>query len=368
MILDSPDRRAPFTQARRARLQDKIASEKLDALIVTEMVNIRYLTGFTGTAAIFLLTPRYSWFLTDFRYAQQAQEQVVGPEVLRYTEALDTLAGLLSKLGLKNVGFEAESVSAAKADQMGKKLKSCTLEPTVKLVESVRLIKDEAELEAMRALVGMLEAAIPEAMRLICPGAVERDVAVELEYRLRKLGAQGPAFDFIVASGFRSALPHGVASGKAIGDNELVILDWGAMGWGYHSDNTRTFATGAVEKELENIYHVVLEANQEAIASLAPGVPLEQVDRVAREIVTKAGYGGAFGHGTGHGVGLCVHEDPVVSWRSESVAQPGMVFTIEPGIYLPGKGGVRIEDMVHVTGEGVEILTDRLGRSFRTLG
>ncbi len=367
MILDDPARGASFTEARRARLQDKIASEKLDALIVTEMVNIRYLTGFTGTAAIFLLTPRDSWFLTDFRYAQQAQEQVIGPEISQYKEALDTLAEVLLKLGLKNVGFEAESVSAAKADQMGKKLKNCTLKPTVKLVESVRVVKDEAELEAIRALVGMLEAALPEAMSLISPGTVERDVAIELEYRLRKLGAQGPAFDFIVASGFRSALPHGVASGKIIEDNELVILDWGAMGWGYHSDNTRTFATGAVEKELENIYHVVLEANQAAIGCLEPGVPLEQVDRAAREIVTKAGYGEAFGHGTGHGVGLCVHEEPVVSWRSESVAQPGMVFTIEPGIYLPGKGGVRIEDMVHVTAEGTEIITDKLARSFRVL-
>lgn len=225
------------------------------------------------------------------------------------------------------------------------------------VVEKLRLIKDEAELEAMRALVDMLEVVLPEAVELVRPGAVEADVALELEYRLRKLGAEGAAFEFIVASGARSALPHGVASGKVIGPGDVVILDWGVKKWGYNSDNTRTFALPGAAPELEDVYKAVLEANRAAIEKVRPGTPLKAIDGAARDIINKAGWADYFGHGTGHGVGMMIHEDPVVSWRSEAVAEPGMVFTIEPGVYIPGKGGVRIEDMALVTNKGCEIFS-----------
>lgn len=366
MILESKERAAPFYEARREKLAKRLSGEPFDAFLITEMVNIRYLTGFSGTTATMLATHDDSWFLTDSRYITQASEQVSGVNIREYKENLESVAGLLKETGVKRLGFESQQVSFAAVEEMRAKFRGVELEPAKKIVESIRLIKDEPEIEAMRSLISMLAEVFPEARDLIRPGAVERDVAVELEYRLKKLGADGAAFDFIVASGERSALPHGVASGKVIQDREMVVLDWGAKGWGYHSDNTRVLAVGKVSKELENIYKVVLEANLAAIDSVKPGVALKDVDGAARKIIKDAGYGGNFGHGTGHGVGLFIHEDPKVSWSSETTAQTGMVFTIEPGVYLPGKGGARVEDMIHVTYEGCEVLSQSLHKDLKT--
>jgi len=360
MILESKERSAPFYNARRKKLAKRLSGEPFDALLITEIVNIRYLTGFSGTTATMLATADDSWFLTDSRYITQVGEQVAGVNIREYSEHLESVADLLKEVGVKNLGFEAQQVSYATVEDMRAKFKGVNLAPAGKIVESIRLIKDEPEIEAMRSLIGMLVKVYPEAINLIRPGAVERDVAVELEYQLKKLGADGAAFDFIVASGERSSMPHGVASGKVIDDGDMVILDWGAKGWGYYSDNTRVFTVGKVSAELDNVYKVVVEANQAAIDSVRPGVPLKDVDGAARKIIKDAGYGDYFGHGTGHGVGLFIHEDPKVSWTSETVAKQGMVFTIEPGVYLPGKGGARVEDMIHVTGEGCEVLSESL--------
>lgn len=360
MILDSPERSAPFHKDRLARLRGKIAAEDIDALLVTNITNVRYLSGFSGTSAVMLATPEDTFFLTDFRYTTQAEAQVIGPVIREYKEQLDDVSALLSELGINKLWVEAGSVSLAVAEKMREKFNGVELEGAEGAVESVRLIKDEPEIEAIRALLSMLEKVFPEAARLIRPGAVERDVAVELEYRLRKAGADGPAFDFIVASGPRSAMPHGVASGKVIGKDEMITLDWGAAGWGYNSDNTRDFATGKVDPELEKIYDITLEANLAAIDAVKPGVTVKDVDDAARNIIKKAGYGEAFGHGTGHGVGMDIHEKPTVSWRDGTELAPGMVFTIEPGIYLPGKGGVRIEDMILVTDSGREVLSKNI--------
>lgn len=366
MLLESKERSAPFYKARRKKLAKRLSEEPFDAFLITEMVNIRYLTGFSGTSATMLATASDSWFLADSRYITQAGDQVDGVIIREYRESLQSVADLLKETGVKKLGFESQQLSFAAVEEMRAKFKGVELEPAKKIVESIRLIKDEPEIEAMRALVGMLAEVFPEAANLIRPGAVERDVAVELEHRLKKLGADGAAFDFIVASGERSALPHGVASGKAIEDREMVMLDWGAKGWGYHSDNTRVFAIGKVSKELENVYKVVLEANLAAIDFVKPGVSLKDVDGAARKVIKDAGYGDCFGHGTGHGVGLCIHEDPKVSWTSETDVKAGMVFTIEPGVYLPGKGGARVEDMIHVTGGGCEVLSQSLLKNFKT--
>ncbi len=360
MILESKERSAPFYTARRKLLAERLSGEPFDAFLITEMVNIRYLTGFSGTSATLLAAGDDVWFLTDSRYITQAHDQVMGVNVREYKERLEAVAGLLKERGVKSLGFESRQTSFSTVEDMREKFKGVSLAPTKKIVESQRLIKDEPEIEAMRSLIGMLVKVYPEAINLIRPGAVERDVAVELEYRLKKLGADGAAFDFIVASGERSALPHGVASGKVIDDGDMVILDWGAKGWGYHSDNTRVFGVGKVSAQLKDIYKVVLEANQAAIDSVKPGVALKDVDGAARKVIKDAGYGDYFGHGTGHGVGLFIHEDPKVSWTSESVAKAGMVFTVEPGVYLPGEGGARVEDMVHVTDESCEVLSQSL--------
>lgn len=367
MILES-GAAAPFFEARQRRIRESLAPLEVDALLVTEMVNVRYLCGFSGTAGMVLVTPGKCFFLTDFRYGTQAVEQTVGVETHVYKEALGFLRELLGGLGVKRLGFESKSVTSARAVEMSSKLDEvCSLVSTSDVVEKLRLKKDEAEVEAMRALIGMLGAVLPEARGLIRPGAVEADVALELEYKLRKLGAEGVAFEFIVASGARSALPHGVASGKAIEPGDVVILDWGVKKWGYNSDNTRTFALPGVTPELEDVYKVVLEANMAAIEKVRPGTPLKEIDGAARDIISKAGWADYFGHGTGHGVGMMIHEDPVVSWRSEAVAEPGMVFTIEPGVYLPGKGGVRIEDMALVTDGGSEILSSGLPKETMSL-
>lgn len=367
MILESAKRSAPFFEERRAKVRAEIVKLGLDGILITHLVNVRYLSGFTGSSAIVLITPEGAEFLTDFRYVTQAQEQVIGPAIIEYKEPLGVLADLATRKKIRRLGFEAGHVSVARIKEVKARLQSVNLIETVNITETIRIVKDEPEIEAIKALLVMLEKAFPKALGLIRPGVKERDVAVELEYELRTLGADGPAFDFIVASGHRSAIPHGVASEKVISTGEMVTLDWGAKGWGYHSDNTRTLACGNVSGELEKIYSIVLEANLRALEFVKPGVTVKEIDDVARDLIKKSGYEKAFGHGVGHGVGLDIHEKPTVSWREDTKVVQGMVFTIEPGIYLPGKGGVRIEDMVHVTDAGCEVLSARLPKDLLIL-
>jgi Xaa-Pro aminopeptidase len=305
--------------------------------------------------------------LTDFRYTEQASRQALGVTVVEIKELVKELAELLFRLKIRFVGVEGDHLTVSRLHQLKAGLAPIDLAPLSGMVELVRLIKDETEIEAMVTLTTMLETVFPQALAMIRPGAVERDIAVEIEYLLRKQGADGPAFDFIVASGVRSAMPHGVASDKVIASGELVTLDWGAKGYGYHTDNTRTVAVGEVDEELRRIYALVAEANSAAITAIRPGVTVRQIDDAARRIITEAGYGDRFGHGTGHGVGLDIHEKPSVTWRDGTVVTPGMVFTIEPGIYLPGKGGVRIEDMALVTETGGMVFSERIPKKFITL-
>jgi Xaa-Pro aminopeptidase/Xaa-Pro dipeptidase len=362
LILDDPARSASAFAARRANVTALVAEANVDALLVTHMPNVAYLTGFTGTSGMAVATAEEIHFLTDFRYVEQARGQMPGRPIHEYKEAAAGVAKLLKKLDARKVGFEGDHVSVTRAEQWKKEIDGVSWVPLIGMVERLRLVKDAPEMDAIRFLTGTLARVYPTAKALLKPGAVERDVAVELEYHLMKEGAEGRAFAFIVASGPRGAMPHGVASNKVIQKGELVILDWGAFGRGYHTDNTRTLKVGPAEipQEMLDVYDVVLEANLAAIESVRPGVTAKEIDAAARGVIERAGFGSAFGHGTGHGVGRDIHEKPTVSWRDETVVEEGMVFTIEPGIYLPGKGGVRIEDMVHVTQHGCEVLTDRI--------
>ncbi|MBI4667247.1 MAG: aminopeptidase P family protein [Nitrospinae bacterium] len=364
MIIEDRDKFAPYLEARREKLLALMEKEDVPALVVTHLPNVRYLSGFSGTAGTLLAMDGQFYFFTDFRYMSQAREQVSPLPIIESKDLNADLARTLSSGKAPTLHFEADHLAWSKAEEMKSSFKDAALKPSKGLVERLRLIKDEAEVEALQAIVDMQARVFPHALRLIRPGAKERDIAVELEHLLRQEGAEGPAFDFIVASGWRGAMPHGVASEKTLSAGELVTVDWGAKAWGYHSDNTRTMALGKVDKELEEIYRITLEANQAALDSIRPGVSVKAVDAVARDIITKAGYGPNFGHGTGHGVGLAIHERPPVSWREDIPVETGMVFTVEPGIYIPGKGGVRIEDMALATPEGARVLSQSIPKHF----
>ncbi|MDH5638477.1 MAG: Xaa-Pro peptidase family protein [Nitrospinota bacterium] len=367
MILEDTKKAAGHIQRRRAQTAVLADWDLYDALMVTSMKNVRYLTGFSGTAGVLLLARDEAWLITDFRYVTQAAEQTYGITIHEAKDSQAAVEQLASRLGIKSIGFEADHMAVSSLGKLEAKLDGIRLEPTEGVVEQARLVKDEAELEALDRLVDILGESIEFARSLIQPGALERDIAIELETAMRKKGADGPAFEMIVASGARGALPHGVASAKAVEKGDAVTLDWGARGWGYHSDNTRTFLSSDGDKLITEIYKVVLEANEAAIDAIRPGVPLNQVDDVARSIIVRAGYGDYFGHGTGHGVGLDIHEEPKVSTVSLTDARPGMVFTVEPGIYVPGVGGVRIEDMVLVTQTGHRVMSERIPKSPKSM-
>jgi Xaa-Pro aminopeptidase len=351
---------------RQQRAKALLAGHELDALMFCARENLRYLSGFTGSDAVLLLTAGESLFLTDSRYTTQAREQVTAGRVEEYRVQADGVVAALRNAGVRRIGFESSLAYGRVNDLRTRGDAVWEWVPLREELEALRLIKGADEIAAIEAATRLNAQAFAELEPLIRPGAVERDLAIALEFALKRLGAEEKAFDFIVASGPRGALPHGVASDRRLADGELVTIDFGCRVDGYHADETVTMAIGRVTGELRRIFDTVLAAHDLALAAVAPGVPLVDIDRIAREHIDAAGYGEYFGHGLGHGVGLEVHEAPTVSPRSKAVVQEGMVFTVEPGIYLPGKGGVRIEDTVLATSTGARVLT-RLPKQFRNL-
>lgn len=339
----------------------------LDAMVFLDLSNLRYLCGFTGTDGALVLTGERSIFLTDSRYTTQARQQVRAEGVREYSEKIPGIIGFLKECGARRIGFEAETTPFATVGRLKEKgLPDWDWHPLAKELHPLRGTKREDEIEALSEATRISAAAFEEILPLLRPGAVEREVALELEFAMKRLGGEEKAFDFIVASGARGAMPHGIASTKSIEAGDLVTLDFGTRYNGYHSDETVTVAVGEVKPELRKIFDTVLEAHDRAMAEIRPGVSLRDIDATARRYIDSQGYGSYFGHGLGHGVGLEVHEYPTVSPRSEAVAEEGMVFTVEPGIYFPELGGVRIEDMVLVTADGYRQLT-RIKKDFRTL-
>jgi Xaa-Pro aminopeptidase len=292
---------------------------------------------------------------------------VAADEIRQYALKLDGLLARLDEAGCRRVGFESETLPYATVERLREKgAEGREWVPLSKEIAPLRGLKETAEVEAMAEAARLNAEAFDEVLPLIRPGAVEREIALALEFALRRRGGEEKAFDFIVASGPRGAMPHGVASERKIGDGELVTIDFGVRLGGYHSDETVTVAVGEVAPELRRIFDTVLEAHDRALAAVRPGASLREIDAVARDHIAAAGYGDYFGHGLGHGVGLEVHEYPTLNTRSDETAQPGMVFTVEPGIYVPELGGVRIEDMVLVTAEGGRQLT-RIPKTFRMI-
>lgn len=330
---------------------------EVDAIVFFNMSNVRYLSGFTGSDAAFLLGRDAAWFLTDSRYTTQASHEVVGIRTVEYRIKLDGLAALISEQGIRRLGFEAEDTTVATLHALTDKLPGVDLVPVGEELSLLRLVKEPGELEILGEAARIASEALLASLAMLRPGTVEREFALELEFAMRRGGADDKSFDFIVASGERGALPHGRASEKVIAHGELVTVDFGAVYRGYHSDETVTVAVGEPDARQREIYGIVKDAHDRALEAVRPGVAFREIDRIARDYIGEKGYGAYFGHGLGHGVGLDVHEKPVISPRGEGIVEEGMVFTIEPGIYIPGWGGVRIEDTVAVTGNGFRLLT-----------
>ena len=342
-----------------------MAARELDAVILFGPENLRYFCGFTGTSGVLLIDRQgQAGFLTDSRYVTQAEQQVAADRIGEYQQQIDGVIGALEEIAAVNIGFEA-SLAYSQVEALREKGHTDWHWSALKDdLKELRVHKSGSEIASIEAATRLNVTAFSEILPLIQPGISERELALKLEFALIERGAEEKAFDFIVASGERGALPHGVASDRLLKRGELVTLDFGCRVNGYHSDETVTLAIGRPPAKLKEIFGLVLAAHDLALEAVQPGVPLVDIDRIAREHIEAGGYGDYFGHGLGHGVGLEVHEAPLVSPRSTAIAEEGMVFTIEPGVYLPGLGGVRIEDMVLVTAGGSRLLTS-LPKQFR---
>lgn len=345
--------------SRLRELQASLADHRLDALVVTHLPNVRYLCGFTGSAGILLIGPKRPIFITDGRYTEQAHEQVQGAKVvIGKGPALDEMAKQAARLKLESVGIEAEHMTVAQRSRFNKLLPARTrLRATSGMVERLRTIKDPAELDLIRNAVNLGAELFEVVLEAIQPGVCESEVAAELEYAARSRGAEGMSFETIVAAGPRSALPHGVASLAVIPARGFVVLDYGVILAGYCSDQTRTVHVGKPTSEARKWYESVLEANLAGIRAVKAGVTAGKVDKAARDVLRRKKLDRYFTHSTGHGVGLEIHEMPRLGRNQAERLESGMVVTIEPGIYVAGKGGIRIEDMVAVTEHGCEVLT-----------
>ncbi len=330
--------------------------KEVDGFIVTNLPNIYYLVGFTGSSGVLVITQKEAVFFTDFRYKEQCAREIKDADVVIIKKSLirDVLRHSVVK-SLKKIGFE-ESIKYSSYSTLKKGLKGKKFLPLKNEVGKLRKIKEPGEIKTIKEAAKLSLSSFEDIKSLVKPGVREEDIAVELEYRMKKNGAQDTSFETIVASGPNAALPHARAGNRKLKDGDTVVLDFGVMFNHYASDTTRTIILGENPKANE-IYKIAEEAQLAAIRKVKIGVPLKELDRIARDIISDAGYGEYFGHSLGHGVGLEVHEGPSVSGKSEDTVETGMVFTVEPGIYLPNSCGVRIEDMVVVKDKGIEIIT-----------
>ncbi len=337
----------------------KLTEEKmLDGLILSDGYNMRYLSGFTGATGYLYISPKRRVLLTDSRYTVQAREESQGFEVLEVNgKYIDALNKILEEDGARTVGFEDLCMSCHEYLQMKEKGRMKELVPLNDSVNLLRMVKTEEELRKIEQAEAIGDKAFTYILDHIKPGIAEMDVANELEYCMRKLGAQAVSFDTIVASGVNSAKPHAVPSSKKIESGEFVTMDFGCIFEGYCSDMTRTIVVGKANKEQKKIYTTVLEAQLRALEAIHAQVAACEVDKVARDLIALAGYGHCFGHGLGHSVGLYIHEEPRLSPAYTKIIPENVTMTVEPGIYVEGFGGVRIEDLVVVTKDGHRNLT-----------
>jgi len=346
--------------ARLAALQAMLGQQEVDAILVTRAANRRYLTDFTGSAGLLLVLPDAAHLLADSRYYTQIEHQSphVRLERVGY-EALPRLGEILAERGARRLGFEAHVVTVSQLEEFREKVSGVEWTSKPGLVEQLRAVKSASEVEAIRRAIAVSDAAMAHAYVTARPGMTEAELAWALEVFMRERGAEGMAFEIIVGAGENGALPHHRAGSRAIRAGEPIVVDMGAIVDGYHSDITRTFSIGPVgDPEYARVYAAVDEANRAAIAGLAAGMTGPDADALGREVIKAAGYGDYFGHSLGHGVGLDVHEGPRLSVHAgDQPLATGMVCTVEPGVYLPGRFGVRIEDIVLIEAQGVRVLT-----------
>jgi len=343
---------------RLARVRLRLRRLKLDGLLVTHEANVRYLSGFTGDSSVLVITPADALFVTDSRYAEQAGAECGGWTVLiRRKGMIELIARRVSRLGVGRLGVEAGVITLGSAERLREALGKAEMVSTSGVVAELRQVKDRTEIEAIEACVGAAEQCIERIRSYLVPGIRERDIAAEMEYFVRGLGFEGMAFPTIVAFGARGSLPHARATTRRLKPGEAILIDWGVAGGGYVCDLTRVFFHHKIPGRLGRIYRTVLEAQRRAIRAVRPGITAGKVDGAARRHIAKAGFGRRFGHALGHGIGIEVHEGPTIGPSTKTVLKRGMVFTVEPGVYVPGVGGVRIEDDVLVTADGARVLT-----------
>jgi len=347
-----------YHEMRQEFVRKILDSNDLNGILFSSLENIRYLCGFTGSDGAFLLTQKESFFLTDSRYWTQAEEEVKGSQIAHYKKKWDGIASLLLDLKLGRLGFESTSLTFSSHRSLLEKLANKSeLTPLDEEIKNLRAVKDAQELALIQSAIDISSNAFLHIIEILKEGVTERGIALEMEFFMKRNGAEVISFDIIMASGKRSALPHGRATDKKIERGDFILIDFGSKYEGYHSDQTRTVVCGKPSLEQKKVYQVVKEAHDKAIEVIRPGLPIQEVDAAARNHIKEKGYGEYFGHGTGHGIGLAVHEEPGINMENKGLLQEGMVLTIEPGIYLPNWGGVRIEDMVRVTSQGAEVLT-----------
>jgi Xaa-Pro aminopeptidase len=350
-----------YPASRRDRLACLVAEEGLDALAITNPVSVTYLTGFSGDSSVLIQGRDRSVLVSDPRYTQQISEECRGlpvhirPPAQRIHEAV---CDVLNRIGFRSVGFESAAMTVAELEALQAGTPGITWKGAADRVEKLRMVKDEWELGQIRQAIDIAERAFEAFRAMLRPGDTERELANRMEMLVRQCGGQTTCFSTIVGVGERAALPHAPLTDRRVGSAELLLVDWGVTGpLGYKSDLTRVLTARNISTKLREVYTVVLNAQQAAIRAVRPGVTGAAVDAAARAVIAAAGFGEFFGHGLGHGIGLQVHESPQVRPKSEFVLAPGMVCTIEPGIYLPDWGGVRIEDDILVTPGGCEVLT-----------
>jgi Xaa-Pro aminopeptidase len=360
--------RVPMTRAE--RLVELATERQLDALLVSDLVNVRWLTGFTGSnAAAVVGRDELRRFVTDFRYLTQAADQL-DPSWTREisTDLLEGIVRGLPEEGELRLGFDAADLSVKDHGKLSELVPDgVELVAASGTVEQLRAVKDPAELDRVRAAARLADDALREVLERGLVGRTERDVALDLEFTMRRMGAEAASFPPIVAAGAHGALPHAVPRDAEIPAGTLCVIDWGAQLDGYASDCTRTYGTGDVDARDREVYDLVLRAQEAALAAVRPGPTGREVDAVARSIIDAAGHAEHFGHGLGHGVGLAVHEGPRLAKTGDDALRAGMVVTVEPGVYVPGAVGVRIEDLVIVTADGAEVVSS-LPKALQVVG
>ena len=344
---------------RLTKLRAALPEQEIDAILVSQPENRRYLSGFTGSAGWLVITPEQAVIATDFRYYEQVGRQAPRFELAKITSRLsDLLPALLADLGIKRLGFESKHMTVEQLSTLSKATEGVEWLPLEDTVEKIRVIKDEDEIDALRRSAALNDAAFAHLLDVIEPGMTEREAAWEIEAYIRSHGASKVAFDLIVAAGPNGALPHAQPGDRAIQPGAPVVVDIGCVLDDYCSDMTRTFCLGEPSAKYLEVWNLVLQAQEAAEALIRAGTTGVEADAAARDLIVEAGYGDYFGHGLGHGVGLAVHEGPGASRLSKDTFEAGMSLTVEPGIYLPGEFGVRIEDLVIIREDGIEILTN----------